>query len=241
MHNAVFITAVVIFIGTMLVFILLRNRLSAGKHPYQRAKRLFSPSEGALYVALVKALGRNSVVLAKVRAAEVLTPRTGLPRSEWQRALDAIASRHFDFIICDTGDALVKLAILLEDASSTDKVSARELLLKSCEAAGLPVLLLPPAKEYDRGEICRLVKEKLSEEIGECQLQEAQPQPEPEPLAAQEHEEVTSSKPEVPSPPCPRCASPMEIRTAQSGMNAGEEFWVCSRFPSCSGRIQIRK
>ncbi|NQW52652.1 MAG: topoisomerase DNA-binding C4 zinc finger domain-containing protein, partial [Rhodospirillales bacterium] len=32
---------------------------------------------------------------------------------------------------------------------------------------------------------------------------------------------------------CGRCGSPLVLRTAKSGSNAGNQFLGCSRFPSC--------
>lgn len=32
---------------------------------------------------------------------------------------------------------------------------------------------------------------------------------------------------------CPRCGSPMVIRTSKRGPNAGKKFWGCSAFPKC--------
>lgn len=37
---------------------------------------------------------------------------------------------------------------------------------------------------------------------------------------------------------CPVCQSPMVIRTARRGKNAGNSFWGCSRYPRCMGRGQ---
>ena len=34
---------------------------------------------------------------------------------------------------------------------------------------------------------------------------------------------------------CPRCGSPMVLRTARRGPNAGERFWGCSTYPRCQG------
>jgi len=36
---------------------------------------------------------------------------------------------------------------------------------------------------------------------------------------------------------CPRCGSAMIRRIAKQGINAGNEFWGCSRFPTCRGTI----
>src|SRR5712692_9167004 len=37
------------------------------------------------------------------------------------------------------------------------------------------------------------------------------------------------------NPECPRCGSPMVLRTARRGANAGEQFWGCLTYPKCQG------
>ena len=41
-------------------------------------------------------------------------------------------------------------------------------------------------------------------------------------------------------PRCPICQSPMKLRTAKRGANAGSQFWGCSRFPDCRGTLRLR-
>jgi restriction system protein len=36
-------------------------------------------------------------------------------------------------------------------------------------------------------------------------------------------------------PDCPICGGPMILRRAKRGQKAGQEFWGCSKFPSCRG------
>lgn len=35
------------------------------------------------------------------------------------------------------------------------------------------------------------------------------------------------------TPICPACQSPMVLRTARKGPNAGNQFWGCSGYPGC--------
>jgi restriction system protein len=44
-------------------------------------------------------------------------------------------------------------------------------------------------------------------------------------------------QPAVPqaTPTCPKCGSPMVVRTAGRGPNAGSKFWGCSTYPRCKG------
>lgn len=41
------------------------------------------------------------------------------------------------------------------------------------------------------------------------------------------------------TPACPRCGSPMVRKTAGHGVYRGQDFWSCSEFPDCRGKIQI--
>ncbi len=38
-------------------------------------------------------------------------------------------------------------------------------------------------------------------------------------------------------PFCPKCGTPMVMRTAKRGPNAGGQFWGCSRYPACEGVV----
>ncbi len=49
--------------------------------------------------------------------------------------------------------------------------------------------------------------------------------------------EATQSPPEAIL--CPRCNSPMVKRVARQGVNAGREFWGCSRYPKCRGIVKV--
>ena len=39
------------------------------------------------------------------------------------------------------------------------------------------------------------------------------------------------------NPACPACGSPMLIRIARKGINAGQSFWGCPKFPACRGTL----
>ena len=42
-------------------------------------------------------------------------------------------------------------------------------------------------------------------------------------------------------PVCPRCGSPLVLRTAKKGENAGNQFYGCSSFPKCRYTNNIEK
>ena len=41
------------------------------------------------------------------------------------------------------------------------------------------------------------------------------------------------------APVCPDCGSPMVVRTARRGNNAGSQFWGCTRYPQCRTIVPI--
>lgn len=41
------------------------------------------------------------------------------------------------------------------------------------------------------------------------------------------------------APSCPKCGSPMVMRTARKGANAGNAFWGCPRYPNCRGILDM--
>lgn len=40
-------------------------------------------------------------------------------------------------------------------------------------------------------------------------------------------------------PKCPQCGRTMVLRTAQTGRNAGKQFWGCSGYPDCKGAANV--
>lgn len=46
---------------------------------------------------------------------------------------------------------------------------------------------------------------------------------------------VAEVGPATSAPLCPRCESPMILRIARRGANAGHQFWGCSAYPKCQG------
>lgn len=82
------------------------------------------------------------------------------------------------------------------------------------------------AKRFAEGREVELINgEQLARSI---QLQAMPSRIEPTPGAlAPPRSEVT--------PACPKCNSPMQLRTARAGKGKGESFWGCTRYPACRG------
>lgn len=118
--------------------------------PYQPAKPLFSAAERSFLGVLDQAVGPEHRVFGKVRVADVAAVKPGLGNSARQGALNRIAAKHFDFVICRSGDLSVVCAIELNDKShASRKAQSRdELLANVCRAIGLPLLTVPAKAAY---------------------------------------------------------------------------------------------
>ena len=38
---------------------------------------------------------------------------------------------------------------------------------------------------------------------------------------------------------CPKCSSETFVRTSKKGPNVGHSFYVCTRYPECTGKVAI--
>lgn len=184
-------------------------------YPYQSSGVLFTPAERSFYGVLEQAVGENAKVLGKVRVADVITPRKGLSRSEWQKAFNKISAKHFDYVLCKNSDLSIICAIELDDSShnSKNRQQRDEFLKGVCEAASVPLIQIPAKAGYVVSNIKELLAPHL--EINENSVQVSVAQ------------DTTREK------SCPRCSSPLVMRVANKGTNAGKQFLACSAYPKC--------
>lgn len=250
----ILLLAVIVIVGVVVFLALAKGNSGSREYPYQLSKYLLSKAERSFYGVLVQAVGDSGIVFSKVRVADVITPKKGINRPDWQRAFNAISSKHFDFIVCETTDCSIKLAVELDDSShGSSKAQKRDNLLNgACESAGLPLLRIKAAKSYAVAELQRQVTEALSpqpaapeESAPSTVLAPPKPVEPPEdrpassaniePGPANEKEPVPVERPKAKaeSQTCPKCGESMILRKAKTGANAGQEFWGCSAFPKC--------
>ena len=124
-------------------------------YPYQPAKLLFSPAERSFLGVLDQAVGPEYRVFGKVRVADVAIVKPGLGKPARQGALNRIAYKHFDFVVCRATDLSVACVVELNDKShASQRAQARdELLLKVCQAINLPILTIPAKSAYSLQEV----------------------------------------------------------------------------------------
>lgn len=252
--NTLLLAVVIVIVAIAILLAVAKGKDGSRDYPYQLSKYLLSNAERSFYGGLVQAVDSSGIVFSKVRVADVISPKKGLNRSDWQRAFNAISSKHFDFIVCEPTDCSIKLAVELDDSShGSSKAQKRDALLNgACESAGLPLLRIKAAKSYAVAELQRQIEEAISpqpvapeqsvasaavaspgsvepleEESALAASAESGPSNEQVPVPT----ELQEAKPE--SKTCPKCGEPMVLRKAKSGANAGQEFWGCSSFPKC--------
>lgn len=151
------IVVVALLVLVVIGAIAAKNASGTGKigFPYQQARTLFSPAERSLLGALDQAIGPDFRVFGKVRVADIASVKSGLGASARQGALNRVAAKHFDFVVCRSSDLTVLCAIELNDKShSSQRAQARDdFLVNVCQAIGLPLLQFPAKQAYSPQEL----------------------------------------------------------------------------------------
>jgi len=214
-------------------------------YPYQLSNQLLTRAERSFYGVLSQTIGNEWLIFSKVRVADVIKPQKGLSRSQWQSSFNSIASKHFDFVICDPKDTSFKFAVELDDSSHSkqNQKTRDHFINNACKASGLPLLRVKASKGYVveslKNEISLLLglpKERYA--LGKFIRTES-----PNSIQAEPKVEITSppldsvaengSEELTKTILCPKCGANMVLRIAKKGKNAGQEFWGCSEFPKC--------
>ncbi len=84
--------AIIIIVGIAIFLVLAKGKAGSAEFPYQLSTYLLSKAERSFYGVLVQATGNSGLVFSKVRVADVISPKKGLNRSEWQRAFNAVSA-----------------------------------------------------------------------------------------------------------------------------------------------------
>lgn len=249
----ILLIAAIIIVGALVLLVRSKGQGGSREYPYQRSKYLLSKAERSFYGVLVQAVSDTGIVFSKVRVADVISPKKGLNRSDWQRAFNAISSKHFDFIVCDPADCSIKLAVELDDSShGSSKAKKRDDFLNgACRSSGVPILRIKAAKSYAIADLKRQLEDLLSPQLAVSQGLSPETSEDAVSQVLSDLSESTSANAEFPhrneegadlvvaqeaksdTKVCPKCGEAMILRKAKSGANAGKEFWGCSRFPKC--------
>lgn len=230
---------IVLFIVLALLILKVKTQVEQddiSDYPYTKQEILFSPGERSFFGVLTQAIGDKAKIFGKVRVADVITPKKGIPRAEWQKAFNKISGKHFDFILCDKDDLSIICAIELDDSSHQSKNrQQRDLFLQSAsKAASVPLHHVQARSTYNLGEIKglfstyfssdELVGDNIKGTTSSIDISGIQPS------STKKEEKI-----------CPKCSTLLVKRVAKKGKNAGDEFWACNTFPKCKYTESINK
>jgi hypothetical protein len=153
MTELVFIVVAVLILVALAGLVTAKKKNSGARPdnlPYQSANTLFSAAERSFLGVLDRAVGSDYRVFGKVRVADVAVVKSGLSNSARQVALNRIAAKHFDFIVCRADDLSLVCAIELNDKShSSQRAQARdEFVAQVCRTVCLPLLTVQAQRSY---------------------------------------------------------------------------------------------
>lgn len=149
---------VVIVFAALMILAVIRaiwRKRTTEEHSYQLRAPFLSPAERSFYGVLCKAAANDYVVLAKVRVADVITPKKGQNRSKWQTAFNRISSKHFDYALCNPNSLSVEHVVELQDRSHrrTTRAKRDHFLRGACQSAGLSLIEFAAKSTYSIDEV----------------------------------------------------------------------------------------
>lgn len=226
-----------LIIGVAFGFVKKAKLRAANEFPYQKTRTFLSSAEQSFLDVLEEILDSGYRVFSKIRLADVVQVKNGLPRAAEQRALNSISARHADFLICSASDMSIRGAIDLDDRPHDDpRRDLEELFIeKVFEASQIPLLRVKAQADYSISEItgrlksCGMIKargirgpHKNGVENGRAPLNAKVASDEITPIIELEAEAG-----------CPRCGAGLVPKVATKGRYVGQKYLGCSNFPHC--------
>ncbi len=189
--------------------------------PYGLRDQFLSPAERAFYQTLQDAVQQRAVVCVKVRLADIFF--VARPH-ENRGALNRIAQKHVDFLLCEPDLLRPTLGIELDDSSHmrADRQQRDDFVDRVFAAANLPLLHMRVQRTYSAEHIAAQIEPLLG--YGS----------QPISMPPQTRAGAMIAVPDAGTNPiCPKCGIPLVIRTASRGPQPGKRFYGCINYPQC--------
>jgi very-short-patch-repair endonuclease len=144
----------------MLVAFLLRHAAKARRLPYFSRKFLLTQGEAAFYRVLRGTVPEGLSLCFKVRLCDLIDCA---PDARQKGFWSKIAQKHIDFVLVDSADTAIRLAIELDDRSHErkDRQDRDAFVDGALGVAGIPILRVPAAAEYDGKQVRALLDDAL--------------------------------------------------------------------------------
>ena len=148
--------------GLVLLSVVATRWLAAPR--YERRGRLFSPAEWAFFRALEEAVGAQFRIFAKVRIADVLSPKKTVNRRAWWRAFTKVSSKHVDYVLVDRVTGMIEAALELDDKTHDRKdTRVRDAFVDQAFAqARLPLIRVKASRDYPRRELAARIRKAIA-------------------------------------------------------------------------------
>ena len=202
--------------------------------PYRLRDDFLSPAEKSFYFVIKSMMGNYFTICPKVSLSDLFfVTRPNENKSAYNR----INRKHVDFVICDPKNMIPQFGIELDDSSHdrVDRVERDAFVDSVFEAAQLPLLHIPVQISYNTHELGALFKNTLQKKSmpTNVEAQNTAPgQPDPAPsVTLKDASGASTAGAKVPL--CPKCGTPMVLRSAKNGAQPGRKFYGCANYPRC--------
>jgi len=234
--------------------------VSHEKISYEKKSRSLSHDNSEIFKAIRTALNGEYTLLTNINAADVLAVVTNNNALVSQVAAKNIATKQFDFVVCENESLKAVCVITLGEV-------IEPVLINACESAQLPIARFRVQESYDSDIIrasifqalgvsdnpeARIVNYSANEsalnivDVESAAEEKSVEQEISTPTLTSSSVEVSSEKEAIRVGSgidlklCPNCSSVMLKRKAKNGANAGQLFWICSTYPNCRGMLAIK-
>ena len=125
--------------------------------PYEKEPHLLTHGEQAFYRVLLRSIGPDVTIFAKVRLIDLVGVRKGTEKAQAHK--NRVISKHIDFVLCSRESSVPLLVIELDDAShrSADRQARDQFKDAVLTAAGIPVLRVPARSGYSEIELGAMI------------------------------------------------------------------------------------
>ncbi len=193
--------------------------------PYRLRDDFLSPAEKSFYQVIKGMMGTYFTICPKVSLSDLFFVTRP---NENQSAYNRINRKHVDFVICEPQTMAPLFAIELDDSSHerADRVERDAFVDSVFEAAQLPLLHIPVQLSYNTNDLGALFKDTLQKKNRPASAGTLNGSPaqsvDTRSEAPKDADDAGSAEAKVPF--CPKCGTPMVLRTAKNGAQPGRKF-----------------
>lgn len=181
------------------------------KLPYRVTDSFLTDAEKSFYRVLQQCVGDKAVICPKVGLKDIFFIGKGIGK-DYMKYFRKIAQKHVDFLLCDPKSMKPLCGIELDDFSHTNKKAyERDLFVeKVYKDANFELIRISSKSGYTLSEIETALTGVFDRSS-----------------------EISFVRSNSETVLCPKCSTPMVIRKASKGQNAGKEFYGCPNYPKC--------